>query len=106
MRSEDLSSSDDEASDEEDVFKVRPMSRDDYPDDYESCFLYRWQEAVKELSSHMRDDALLPVWSPGAQTHSVYDNVDSGVKLPVWHCTLCNAQRPPCAIGRYPHFVH
>ena len=88
--SEDSSSSEDEASDNEDIFKVHAMPTSALPDNYRSCFLYRWQLAVQDVSALLRDDVLLPVTEAGAMA----TDATSGMQLPACHCAFkgCKGQ--------------
>ena len=52
---------DDDNSDEEDMFHVKSTSFSSLPSDYQKCFLHRWHRAVHELTTHLRDNVLLPL---------------------------------------------
>ena len=56
------------------------------PAEYKKCFLYRWYSAIKEVTSHLRENVLLPLDPRSKDGVSVFSNVASGIALPVWHC--------------------
>ena len=90
--SSDSSETDDELSDDEDIFQIKPLAIEHCPPGYNQCFLYRWKAAVTELSTKLRHNVLLPL-VPGS-TEAVYTDVHSGVALPSWHCAFadCDAR--------------
>ena len=88
VESSDRSDTDAESSDEEDIFHIKPLAVEHCPPGYKQCFLYRWKAAVAELSTKLRDNVLLPL-VPGSKK-VVYNDVQSGVALPSWHCAFAD----------------
>ena len=56
------------------------------PPDYKECFRYRWHSAVHELTKQLRDSVLLPLDPRNQDNERAFDDPQSGVSLPVWHC--------------------
>ena len=86
--SEAESRKEDDVSGSEDVFKIRAREVNVCTPSYRNCFLFRWHEAIEELSSHLRENVLLPRWSPDGVGDEVFEDVDSGMNLPIWHCAF------------------
>ena len=94
-------SSSDAGSDAEDVFNLAVASEDSLSEEYRNLFLYRWQRAATELAEqHLRNDLLLPLNPTRDDDNEVWNHVDQGVALPIWHCgfrgckvTACNGAR-------------
>ena len=71
-------------------------------EDYRNLFLYRWQRAATELcEGYLRNDLLLPLDPTLAEKTEVWNRVEQGVVLPMWHCgfrgcsaTSCNVVTP------------
>ena len=92
--SEDSSSMSEEMSDDEDIKKVRALEAINCSKSYHSCFLFRWHQAVREMSDLLRDNVLLPLGKPAPTANEVFEDVGSGINLPTWHCAFkdCNIQ--------------
>ena len=73
-------------SDVDDVFHLKECSADKLPEDYARCDRMQWLSAVREVASLLRDDVTLPL-KPKSQLE-VFSDVDSGVRLPTWHCAF------------------
>ena len=93
-------------SDEEDTFRVRPLPPDVLPPDYQKCFLYRWHQAIHKLTSHLRDNVLLPSDPRNDEGKSTFTDVHSGMALPLWHCPFqscaTNGEAVPCNVTAMP----
>ena len=63
-------------------------------------FLYRWHEPIKELTSHLRENVLLPLDPRVDKAEGVFTDVQSGISLPLWHCPfqycVANGKTTPC----------
>ena len=78
--------SDNNDSDEDDVFHVGTLDEASFPRSYSQCFLYGWKRAISELALHLRDNPLAPQDCPTeAHTYACSD-AKSGNAWPVWHC--------------------
>ena len=104
---EESSSDDDVHSDDEDIFTISASVGSQCEESYRSCFLYRWQQAIQEVSSNLRDNVLLPLETSVGEKKKVLHNVASGKALPAWHCAFKNCCGQACAAPVVrPHASH
>ena len=81
-------SSDSAQSDIDDVFDMCERVEGALPDTYRSSVHMCWLSAVRDLAAQLRPNLNLPL-KPGSAT-DVFDDVASGVRVPLWHCPFKN----------------
>ena len=102
---------DDENSDDDDIFEMKAAPEVRLLPEYKDMWLYRWQLACAELSTHLRDDVLLPYAPQVAQKKTLWTDVKQGIVLPPWHCAFqgCHAMPsdlPTCEKHEYNLWQH
>ena len=92
--------SDGDNSDEDDLLHVGAITVGKLPPTHIECFSYFWQQAIAELTHHLRDDDMLPLAHRAEGELHVCGDMKSGIVLPTWHCPFLNygvdTQRIPC----------
>ena len=79
-------STDDEGSDNDDVFGVSSCDASSVEPVYAQNFLYRWWLGVRDMCRLLRDDVLLPLRPNDKE--SVWTDVNTALVLPSWHCAF------------------
>ena len=81
---------DDEVSDDNDIFNARSAEIAQCPTGYGESLLERKRRAVEDASLLVRSDANLPLCPEREQLGVPFTHLDMAYKLPIWHCVFKN----------------
>ena len=81
---------DDDVSDAEDVFNLGELAAESFDAHYKSSFLYRWKIAITTLRNLLRPDVLLPLHPDLGGAGVVWKNLNTAIKLALWHCCFAD----------------
>ena len=79
---------DNELSDDNDIFNARSADITQCPKGYGDSILERKRLAVQDASLLVRGDANLPLCPEGGQMEVPFTQLDMAYKLPIWHCVF------------------